>query len=48
MGHYCVLALHTLVYFQAGEYMDIYLVLPKSYKRLTLSLPRVTLDFDYM
>ena len=26
MGHYCVLALHTLVYFQAGEFIDIHLV----------------------
>ena len=40
MGHYCVLALHTLVYVQAGEFIDIHLVfrivLPRSYKRLTL------------
>ena len=51
MGHCTVCLLYT--HFQAGEFIDIHLVfsdklLLRSYKRLTLSLPRVTLDFDYM
>ena len=51
MGHCTVCLLYT--HFQAGEFIDIHLVfsdklLLRSYERLTLSLPRVTLDFDNM
>ena len=51
MGHCTVCLLYT--HFQAGEFIDIHLVfsdklLLRSYKRLTLSLPRVTLNFDYV
>ena len=51
MGHCTVCLLYT--HFQVGEFIDIHLVfsdklLLRSYKRLTLSLLRVTLDFDYM